>query len=245
VVAKSSSIVVGGGLAALLLAAGAYLLFNSSEQPKPAQLHVAPPPYVRNVSFEVATGQRIALRDRPGGRIVGYVRDTTEFGSPETLSPTGRRSRWWAAVMHTSLGNEKVAWIDGGRGLVYRRRPVSLAVDLSRRELVVLRGKGVLRRMRVAVGAPDTPSPPGEYYVTDKLPGSPFGRYYGCCILALSGHQPNLPHGWSGGDRLAIHGSPTPTWGENVSNGCFHASAANLRYLMKTVPLGTQVLVHA
>ena len=30
--------------------------------------------------------------------------------------------------------------------------------------------------------------------------------------------------GWSGGDRLAIHGSPTPTWGEAVSNGCLHAA---------------------
>ena len=29
---------------------------------------------------------------------------------------------------------------------------------------------------------------------------------YGCCILALSGHQDNLPAGWPGGDRLAIHG---------------------------------------
>ena len=97
----------------------------------------------------------------------------------------------------------------------------------------------------VAIGASDTPTPLGEFYVTDKLPGADFGSYYGCCILALSGRQPNLPQGWSGGDRLAIHGSPTPTWGHAVSNGCFHASEADLRYLMKTVPLGTSVEIHA
>jgi 4-hydroxy-3-polyprenylbenzoate decarboxylase len=100
-------------------------------------------------------------------------------------------------------------------------------------------------RIPVAVGAPDTPTPPGIFYVTDKLPGVEFGSYYGCCILALSGRQPNLPEGWSGGDRLAIHGSPTPTWGRAVSNGCLHAAEPDLRYLMKTVPLGTAVRIHA
>ena len=101
------------------------------------------------------------------------------------------------------------------------------------------------RRISVAIGAPDTPTPPGDYYVTDKLAGADFGSYYGCCILALSGRQPNLPQGWSGGDRLAIHGSPTPTWGQAVSNGCLHADEPDLRYLMKSVPLGTVVEIHA
>jgi lipoprotein-anchoring transpeptidase ErfK/SrfK len=121
---------------------------------------------------------------------------------------------------------------------------VTLEVDLSRREVVVRHEDAGPRRVSVAVGAPDTPTPPGKYYVTDKLRGADFGPYYGCCILALSGHQQDLPQGWSGGDRLAIHGSPTPTWGQNVSNGCLHAREADLRYLLKTVPLGTVVLVH-
>jgi lipoprotein-anchoring transpeptidase ErfK/SrfK len=77
------------------------------------------------------------------------------------------------------------------------------------------------------------------------LNGPDFGPFYGCCILALSGRQPNLPRGWSGGDRLAIHGSSTPTWGKAVSNGCLHADEADLRYLMRWVPLGTYVRVHA
>ncbi len=120
---------------------------------------------------------------------------------------------------------------------------LELEVDLSRRELILLSDGVRKRRMSIAIGAPDTPTPPGEYYVTDKLPGADFGQFYGCCILALSGHQPDLPQGWSGGDRLAIHGSPTPTWGQNVSNGCLHAREADLRYLLKTVPLGTVVTI--
>ena len=144
-----------------------------------------------------------------------------------------------------ALGNEQLGWVRAAP-LRLLRRPVELEVDLSRRELLRPgRSTAIERRISVAIGAPDTPTPTGEYYVTDKLPGADFGSYYGCCILALSGRQPNLPQGWSGGDRLAIHGSPTPTWGQAVSNGCFHASEPDLRYLMKTVPLGTSVEIHA
>lgn len=201
------------------------------------------PVHPAEMSLRVVPGKRVSLLERPGGRVVKRIGDTTEFGSPEVLSPTGQSRDGWLAVSHTSLGNDGVAWLRPDRAQVSTRpRPVQLEVDLSRREVTV-RPEG--RRISVAIGAPDTPTPPGEYYVTDKLPGANFGPSYGCCILALSGHQPNLPQGWSGGDRLAIHGSPTPTWGQNVSNGCLHARETDLRFLLKTVPLGTRVVVRA
>jgi lipoprotein-anchoring transpeptidase ErfK/SrfK len=82
--------------------------------------------------------------------------------------------------------------------------------------------------------------------VTDKIAGSRFGPYYGCCILALSGHQPNTPPGWTGGDRLAIHGTDAPaTIGTPASAGCLRAADADLRPLMAKVPLGTPVFVRA
>ena len=75
------------------------------------------------------------------------------------------------------------------------------------------------------------------------------------CALVFRGHlltcrivgggESDGGQGWSGGDRLAIHGSPTPTWGLAVSNGCLHADEADLQYLMRTVPLGTAVRIHA
>jgi lipoprotein-anchoring transpeptidase ErfK/SrfK len=157
-----------------------------------------------------------------------------------------RQRKDWVGIRHTSLGNERIAWVKGRPGAFsWREQPVLLEVDLSERRLSVEGPGGNRRDISVAIGAPDTPTPPGEYYVTDKLRGADFGPFYGCCILALSGHQPNLPQGWSGGDRLAIHGSPTPTWGKNVSNGCLHANEADLRYLMKIVHLGAPVSVRA
>jgi hypothetical protein len=199
---------------------------------------------VSDLAARVPRGNRIALRARPGGRVLTHLGAKTVFGSPQLLSVAFRKGRW-LAVRSPALGNEQLGWLDArSAGLRLVRREVSLEVDLSRRELRIHERKGVTRRISVAIGAPDTPTPPGEFYVTDKLRGTEFGPYYGCCILALSGRQPNLPRGWSGGDRLAIHGSPAPTWGQAVSNGCLHADEPGLRYLMKTAQLGTSVVIH-
>jgi lipoprotein-anchoring transpeptidase ErfK/SrfK len=219
---------------------------GEDEEAAPPPAALQPPPVlerVEDLAARVPAGRHVALRSRPDGRVLATVAARTEFGSPQTLAVAFRKGDW-LAVRSTALGNRRVGWVRA-RPLRLVRRAVRLEVDLSRRVLLVREGSRVLRTISVAIGAPDTPTPAGRFYVTDKLPGADFGAYYGCCILALSGRQPNLPEGWSGGDRLAIHGSPTPTWGEAVSNGCLHAPEADLRYLMKTVPLGTTVRVHA
>ncbi|HJS70827.1 MAG TPA: L,D-transpeptidase, partial [Gaiellaceae bacterium] len=114
------------------------------------------------------------------------------------------------------------------------------------RRLVVRRGGEVVRKMTVAIGRAGSPTPVGRFAVTDKLPGSRYGSYYGCCILALSAHQPNLPPGWTGGDRIAVHGTNDPSSiGAAVSAGCPRASAEDMRSLMRVVPLGAPVFVRA
>jgi hypothetical protein len=246
---RRAALVAGGllvagaiGLAAALALRGT----DTAEPPPTPTTSVLPQPTLERITelaARVPPGNQVALRARPSGRILARVGARTEFGSPQTLAVAFRKGDW-LAVRSPALGNKQLGWVRAAP-LRLLRRPVELQVDLSRRELSVRAEHGVERRISVAIGAPDTPTPPGEYYVTDKLPGAEYGSYYGCCILALSGRQPNLPQGWSGGDRLAIHGAPTSTWGQAVSNGCLHADEPDLRYLMKTVPLGTVVEIHA
>jgi hypothetical protein len=250
-VRRVAYLLAGGALAAGAIAAGVVLGSRDPEASKARSVAEPPPPVARAPRLErltelaarVPPGTRVALRRRPEGRALVEIGARTEFGSVQTLAVAFRQGDW-IAVRSPALANNEVGWVRAGQ-LRLLRRPAALEVDLSMRELSVRDEQGHERRISVAVGAPDTPTPPGEFYVTDKLRGSEFGAYYGCCILALSGRQPNLPQGWSGGDRLAIHGSPTPTWGKAVSNGCLHADEADLRYLMRQVPLGTVVEIHA
>jgi lipoprotein-anchoring transpeptidase ErfK/SrfK len=123
---------------------------------------------------------------------------------------------------------------------------ISLELDLSRRRLFLKRGDQVVRRMVVGVGRPSSPTPRGRFAVTDKLSGYRYSSAYGCCIVALSAHQPNLPAGWTGGNRIAIHGTNNPSSiGVASSAGCPHASYADMQALMRRVPLGAPVFIRA
>ena len=246
--ARKVGLVACAVLAVALIGGGIALLAQGGDEEKTS---VATPPVrrpppvlraVRDFGARVPAGRRLTLRESPEGRVLTTVGPRTEFGSPQTFSVAYAKGPW-LAVRSTALGNRRLGWVRARRVRLLNRT-MRLEVDLSKRELVV-HDVGIRRRMQVAIGAPDTPTPPGTFYVTDKLRGAEFGSYYGCCILALSGRQPHLPQGWSGGDRLAIHGSLTPTWGLAVSNGCLHADEADLRYLMQNVPLGTAVRIHA
>jgi lipoprotein-anchoring transpeptidase ErfK/SrfK len=195
--------------------------------------------------FEIAhVDHAAALRARPAGALVARLGPTTEFGSPRTLGVLRLRGRW-LAVVSTALPNGRVAWVRERDVRVTRTR-INLVLDRSRRLLLLRDGHRVLRRMTVGVGRSSSPTPTGRFAVTDKLAGGHYGPYYGCCIVALSAHQPNLPPGWTGGDRIAIHGTNAPwTIGTASSAGCPHARDADLRVLMRRVPLGAPVFIRA
>ncbi len=193
----------------------------------------------------VQVTRAVALRSAPGGPVVGRLGPRTSFGSA-TIVPVVARRGSWLGVITTALPNGRVAWIAASAGLVAYRTPWSIAASLRRREIVVRRDGRVVMRFPVAVGGPSTPTPTGVFAVTDKLltqdPSSP----YGCCILALSAHQPHTVQGWGGGDRIAIHATDLPeTIGSAASLGCLRAPAADARRLVRAIPLGTVVTIGA
>jgi hypothetical protein len=206
------------------------VVYRDSGAPRPRRLAVVRRP--------------VGLGARPGGGVTLRVGTTTEFGSPRVLAVAARR-RNWLGVIATERPNNRLAWVRRGRPqLRLRRTRWSLHVDLSARRLTLRKAGRRVRRMAVAIGRPGSETPTGRFAVTDKLGGSQFGPYYGCCILALSGHQPNTPPGWTGGNRLAIHGTDAPsTIGTAASAGCLRAADGDLRVLMARVPLGTQVFI--
>ncbi len=195
------------------------------------------------VAFEIAQVTRpVALFAHRGGPAVARLGASTEFGSRQTLGVVGKSGQW-LRVTSTELPNGRTGWVRA-RAVRLTTTPKSLTIDLSRRLLLFKRGDRVVRRMTVTIGRPGSPTPAGRFAVTDKLAGSNYGPYYGCCIVALSAHQPNLPAGWTGGNRIAVHGTNAPsTIGAPASAGCLRARDADLRVLMRGVPLGTPVFI--
>ena len=182
----------------------------------------------------------VAVHVAPGGRVVASLGTKSEFGSPLVLAVAAMRGNW-LAVRTPALPNGRLGWINADAGSVFTVR-ASITVDLATRMLTLRNNGAVVTRIKVAIGARGSPTPVGVFAVTDKLPGRRFSTVYGCCILALSAHQPLLPSGWRPGNyRVAIHGGGGI--GAAVSAGCLRASERSLRYLMAHVPLGTPVTI--
>jgi hypothetical protein len=191
----------------------------------------------------MAPGSGLTLRDKPHGRVIAHLNETTDWESPTVVWALQRRGRW-LGVVATALKNNQIGWVDvqHDRPRMWRSE-FKIRADLSERSLELLRGNRVIKRMTVGIGGMSSPTPVGRFTVTDKLIPSASAPYYGCCVLALSGHQPNLRPGWAGGDRIAIHGGGEI--GAAASAGCLHAPDSQLKRLMKLVPVGTPVVIRA
>jgi L,D-transpeptidase catalytic domain len=208
---------------------------------------VPPRPAVRGPSFPLATvrpGYTVALHSSPGGPVVTRVGDRTEFHSLRVFW-IERVHGGWFGVPAPELPNGELAWIRDDRfALDVSQTSFFVTADVSAHELELHYGNRILTRFPVSVGSPGSPTPLGSYSITDGLVGRGLGPWYGCCVLALSGHQPNLPPGWIGGNRMAIHGTNAVIGAAN-SHGCLRASDPNMISLFARVPLGTPVFIHA
>jgi len=243
-------------LASLVGAAGLAAAFAPStavgravvDRPAEGWIRVKPTstkrPLPANVIAQVRPGSALALYDRPFGRVVTRVGSITRFGSQRAFGVVTTHRGRWLAVTEAGVAGNRVVWLDArSRGLRFARTRYRVEVDLSNRTLLVRRDGVVARHLSIAIGRSESPTPTGRFAVTDKLAGSNFSASYGCCILALSAIQPNLPAGWTGGNRIAIHGTLSPDFGQAASAGCMHARDTDLRYLMRLLPLGTPVVI--
>jgi hypothetical protein len=246
-------VVALGGLFAMAFAASARERATTPPRVEATESLPAPPPVppapqpkhrLKGVHRIAVVDESVPLRTRPNGRVLARAAASTEFGGQRVLSIAARRGAWFGVVA-TELPNGQLAWVNRRNPALHvRRTAYSLHADLSGRWLELRRGGRRIRRLSVAVGRPGSETPTGRFAVTDKLNGRSFGSYYGCCVLALNGHQPKLPAGWAGGDRLAIHGTNAPsTIGAAASAGCLRAGDADLQVLMHRVPLGTPVFI--
>ncbi len=187
----------------------------------------------------------MAMTARPdGGRVVGVLPGASRYYREPTVawiqhvSSDGRFGR--LTVPYTA--SARSGWIPLA-GLRDSWSSIEVNVSLSRHELVVRRRGHRLFRAPSATGSPSSPTPPGRYFVTDRV-GFPSGGYLGRFAFGLSGIQPRLPSGWTGGDQLAIHGTDDPSSiGRSASAGCVRVSHGTLERLRPLLRLGTPVII--
>jgi lipoprotein-anchoring transpeptidase ErfK/SrfK len=214
----------------------------AAEAPEPAEA----PTTREGRSLLVHVERSMAVTARPGGgAVIGTMPTVSRFYDVplvawvQEVSPDGR----FGLVTIPYLPGDRTGWI-ALRGLQTAHTTISVEADLSEHQIVVRRGVEVLFRAPAAIGATTTPTPAGHYFVTDRVP-FPNGGALGTFAFGISGIQPNLPVGWSGGDQLAIHGTNDPSSiGTSASAGCLRVSQSTLSRLEPLLRLGTPVVVH-
>jgi lipoprotein-anchoring transpeptidase ErfK/SrfK len=153
------------------------------------------------------------------------------------------KERWYRVQLPTRP-NGIVGWVRA-EDVRLRRVRTRIVVDLGARTVTMhLNGRRVIHAT-AAIGAPDTPTPTGRYYVNQRLvapdPGGPFGPG----AVGVSAFSPVLQH-WAQGGPIAIHGTNQPELlGQAVSHGCVRIRNDLLVELYRLADEGTPVEIRA
>jgi lipoprotein-anchoring transpeptidase ErfK/SrfK len=158
--------------------------------------------------------------------------------------------RCWVEVRLPERPNSAAAWIDSGP-LLLRPTIWRIDVSLATRTLTLDHTGNAMRRIRVVIGAPTTPTPTGLFSIIGAWP-SPPNAFLGSWILALTAHSKVL-HQFDGGDgRIGIHGrggeSLLDPLGSASSHGCIRLANTAIDWLVHTIGptqlTGTPVQIH-
>jgi len=190
-----------------------------------------------------ALGSQVAIYERPGdGTPMWYLPNPTHENLPLTFFIERREGDRLLARLPMRPNGSR-AWIDRSE-VALREVPHRIDVDLSDRSLTVLRGDEAVWSTLVAVGAPDTPTPEGRFYVDISLPNP--GTPYGAHLLSIAGFSDVQVNFGGGIGQIAAHGWSDPSVvGQAVSNGCLRMPNDAVMHLASMTPTGTPVRIRA
>jgi len=200
----------------------------------------------RALAFAAVVRTRASARVSPGGRIVGSFERLNANGVPTVFGVLGRTdcAGRWLRVQLPTRPNGVLGWVRM-RDVQLIRVRTRIEVDLSARRVTLYRAGRELIGATAAIGASDTPTPTGSYYVNQRLvapnPGGPFGPG----AIGISAFSPVLQD-WIQGGPIAIHGTNRPDLlGGAVSHGCVRVSNDVLLRMFRLALAGTPVVIRA
>lgn len=242
-----------GALAALLLvAAGVFAVVSSDTTvnagpPSPTStttttIPVPPPAVIATTKVE-----KLQVFDSPatGAKVVTSLSAKTEYLLPRTLLVTEQQPGW-LHVLLPIRPNGATGWIRES-DVTLASTSYSIKIELAAHKVTLYNAGAVALESAAVIGTDRTPTPLGEFYVTDpvdlqKNPGSAYGAF----ALGFSGYSEVLLTFNGGPGQIALHGTPRPDQvGQNLSNGCIRIPNDIILQIAKLVPLGTPVTIVA
>ena len=208
---------------------------------------VVPAPRMRG-----AIRNHALVRSTPGsGRVVATLGRLDENGLPTVVEVVGVRTGQncrptWYRVRLSVIPNGTVGWVRAYSLRLYRVTS-RVVIDLSKRTLRLYRSGKLVLHTTVGIGASNTPTPVGRFFVNERYVVSPStGPLRALRAWDLRHTRPcsNEP-GWSKGP-IALHGTNEP-WsiGEAASHGCVHIANRVMQRVFSLTTDGTPVTIEA
>jgi hypothetical protein len=182
----------------------------------------------------------------PQARPTGQLRLLTVDKQAELYlalaSASTSRGETWIKVELPGRPNGHTGWVPrGALGPLHSVRGY-LKVDRERLRATLYRRGRVVFRAPVGVGKASTITPPGSFYVLEKLRAIN-GPIYGPFALGTSAFAPTLSE-WPGGGVVGIHGTNEPGLiPGRPSHGCIRMRNGDITRLWAMVGVGTPIQI--
>lgn len=254
------AVVVGGAVAAVALlgpseepvdavVAATPAPVETSTPPEPAPTPPESAPAVVERTVLVSAGEAVPIfADAGDATPERTLSQWTFYGQPLTLLSSAVADvdgETWHEVVLPERPNGQTAWVrEADVEITTTTTEVRVFLDERRLELWV---DGELElSAETVIGTGSTPTPTGEFYVTDMLDlqANPTG-IYGAYAIGLSAYSPTLTAFNGGPPQIAIHGTDaTALLGARASNGCVAIDNDKVLALAAAVGRGTPVTIY-
>jgi len=189
---------------------------------------------------------KIRSAPRRGAATVGRLRFLTEDDVAEVyLVLDGRADsagRRWLHIRVPMRPNGRTGWVPEDALSRFYVVRTQLVIDRKALRATLHRNGRSIWRASVGVGASATPTPPGDFWIRERLKGLGDGTTYGPWAFGTSAYS-NVSD-WPGGGVVGIHGTNQPGLiPGRPSHGCVRMRNDKIRSLARLMPIGTPVRV--
>jgi lipoprotein-anchoring transpeptidase ErfK/SrfK len=160
---------------------------------------------------------------------------------PQVFLVEEQRPDGWVRVLLAERPNGSTGWVRAS-DVQLTPNPYRMRVSLGDHKITVFQGTNSIYEGQVAIGASDTPTPPGKYYTRVLIQAPDPNTVYGPFAYGLSAHSEALTE-YNGGDaEVGVHGNnDASVLGKSVTHGCIRMDNDEIIKLSKVLPLGTPV----
>lgn len=119
-----------------------------------------------------------------------------------------------------------------------------IEVDLGRQMVTVFYKDDMLREMICSGGAPESPTPPGEFVTSQKIPKAFIERFDVGAYYWIRFFEDYLIHSVPFDENWEMIIEEFEKLGSPASHGCIRLKLEEAKWLYETLPLGVKVLIY-